>query len=337
MRVFLLLGLLLCGGVRLSALEWERGWVSTPAARRAGDPPAADGATYAPAAGRQTHAATGTRTTAADAVSSATPAAPRSGAASDTAGYEEARRLTDAVDSAKSAQLAVEAWQRVAQAAPDDPRPWTELASLHILEGAAFRARRGDKLAAYKAALTASERAMSTHPEFRRRVLAGDDPWRAAEVLGKGEVGAMHFWVTGVFYIFKDCLGNVGRVRHSRWMKGARQMTDRMDAVDETWGGYISEFSRGIFYLAMPRFQGGDREKARAAFNRAVDAAPDHTVARWGRAKYFHPEVGDLAAAHADLRVVAAKPLDSLQGSRSWNRFIQRDAQELLQRYQRRR
>jgi tetratricopeptide (TPR) repeat protein len=299
MRVLLLLALLLCGGVRLFALEWERGWSS---------------AQVAPL------------------TSTSAPSAPSS---SDTArGYEEARRLTDAVDSAESARLAVEAWQRVAQAAPEDPQPWTELASLHLLEGAAFRSKRSDKLQAYKAALTASERAMATHPEFRRRVLAGEDPWRAAEVLGAEEVGAMHFWVTGVFYIFKDCLGTFGRVRHVRWMKGARQMIDRMDAVDASWGGHVSEFSRGIFYLAMPRFQGGDREKARQSFDRSVDAAPDRTVARWGRAKYFHPEVGDAAAALADLRVVAAQPLDSLQGSRSWNRFIQRDAQELLHMYQ---
>ena len=242
----------------------------------------------------------------------------------------DAEKLRDGVDSLESIQRAIQAWKQVAAAQPDDPAPWTELASLYLLEGAAYQTGRATRLRAYKDALTASERAMACNPQFLRRVSSGESPWEAASALKLEEAGALHFWVTGIFYIFRDCLGPWSRIRNVRWMKAAHAMLDRLDAVDPTWGGSVSTFSRGIYYLAMPKFQGGDRKKARACFDRAVAAAPNRTVARWGRGKYFHAAMGNEEAARADLEHVANQPIEELEGNRAWNRYIRRDAESLL-------
>lgn len=243
---------------------------------------------------------------------------------------EEAAQLSRIIDSRQTAREAIIAWEQVAAADPKRPEPWIELAKLYLLEGAAYRTRRGERLACYRSALSASEKAMACDPEFSAQVHAGAEPWEAARVLSQDQMGAMNFWVTGIFYVFRDCLGTWGRIRHARLMTGARSMLDRMDSVDPEWEGRASTFSRGIYYLAKPRFQGGDREKARECFQRAIDAAPARTLARWGRGKYFYPAMGEKDAARADLTAVATSNLDQLAGDPAWNRYIKNDAAALL-------
>jgi hypothetical protein len=143
-------------------------------------------------------------------------------------------------------------------------------------------------------------------------------------------MGAMNFWSTGMFYIFRDCLGLFGRIFNVRAMDGARDMLVRMDAIDPAWEEYVSTFSWGIYYLAMPTFRGGDRVRARELFDLAVTRGVHRTLPLWGRAKYFCLPRGETAAARADLEAVVARDLDGLGGNRSWNRYFQAEAASLL-------
>lgn len=242
----------------------------------------------------------------------------------------QAHALAEAVDSAATVRTAIQAWEAIAAAQPHDPAAWIELASLRLLEGAAFRSRARERRACYVAALQAAEHAMATHPEFLRRVQAGETPWQAASTLGPREIGALHFWSTGVFYIFRDCLGLFGRIVNARQMEAAKTMLQHMDAIDATWEDHTSTFSWGIYYLAMPASRGGDRLRSRDCFDRAVALGGQRTLPRWGRGKYFYPALGESAAAHADLAAVAARDLDDLHGSRAWNRYFKAEATRLL-------
>ncbi len=244
----------------------------------------------------------------------------------------EARRLGDEADSAASIRTAIHAWEQVAAAQPDDPDGWIELASLRLLEGAAYRQRAKDRLKCYVAALQDCERAMATNPEFLRRVQQGEKPWIAAAALGPREMGAMNFWVTGVFYVFRDCLGLFGRIRGIRTLEGTKPMLERMDAIDPAWEEYTSTFSWGIYYLALPVARGGDRVRAREYFDLAVARGGQRTLPRWGRGKYFYAQTGETAAARADLAAVAARDLDDLTGSRAWNRYFKLEAAMFLKR-----
>jgi hypothetical protein len=241
-----------------------------------------------------------------------------------------ARRLGDSVDSPETAHAAIRAWETVATAQPTEPEAWIEIASLRLLEGAAYRHRAGDRLVCYIAALQACERAMATNPEYLRRVQAGQNAWEATAALGPREMGAMHFWSTGVFYIFRDCLGLAGRIASVAKMDGAKAMLQRMDAIDPTWEEYTTTFSWGIYYLAMPSSRGGDRVRAREFFDRAVALGEHRLLPRWGRGKYFYPAVGETRAARADLEAVVARDIDGLGGNRSWNRYFKSEATRLL-------
>lgn len=244
----------------------------------------------------------------------------------------EARRLGDAADSAASIRTAILAWEQVAAAQPDDPGGWIELAGLRLLEGAAYRRRAKERLTCYVAALQDCERAMATNPEFLRRVQQGQKPWVAADALGPREMGAMNFWVTGVFYVFRDCLGLFGRITSIRTLEGTKPMLQRMDAIDPAWEEYTSTFSWGIYYLALPVARGGDRVRAREYFDLAVARGGQRTLPRWGRGKYFYAQTGETEAARADLAAVAARDLADLTGSRPWNRYFKVEAAALLER-----
>lgn len=258
--------------------------------------------------------------------------APAGARAVSAAERAEARRLGDAIDSPESARAAIRAWEAIAAGQPDEPEAWTELASLRLLEGAAFRQRAKDRLACYLAALQASERAMATNPEFLRRMRQGQKIAEAAAALGPREMGAMNFWVTGVFYLFRDCFGLFGRIANFRYMDDAKAMLQCMDAVDPAWEDYANTFSWGIYYLSLPVSRGGDRARARECFDRAVARGGNRTLPRWGRGKYFYKEMGETAAARSDLVAVAASNLDDLGGNRSWNRYFKLEAAELLAR-----
>ena len=241
-----------------------------------------------------------------------------------------ARRLGDAADSPETTRAAIRAWETVATARPNDPEAWIEIACLRLLEGAAYRQRAGDRLLCYTAALQDCERAMATNPEYLRRVQAGQNAWEAAAALGPRELGAMNFWSTGVFYLFRDCLGPFGRIANVAKMDGAKAMLQRMDAIDPTWEEHTTTFSWGIYFLAMPSSHGGDKARARECFDRAVALGEHRLLPRWGRGKYFYPAVGETEAARADLEAVAARDLDGLGGNRSWNRYFKAEAARLL-------
>ncbi len=243
----------------------------------------------------------------------------------------QARQLGDTIDSPASARTAIQAWETIATAQPDSPEAWIEIGSLRLLEGAAYRKHTKERLACYLAGIQACERAMATHPEFLRRVKKGEPAWAAATALGPREMGAMNFWATGIFYIFRDCLGFFGRMANVNLMeKGAKGMLAHMDAVDLGWEEHASTFSWGIYYLVMPSSRGGDKARARACFERAVTLGVHRTLPRWGRGKYFYVAMGETAASRADLAAVAARDLDALDGNRSWNRYFKVEAAALL-------
>ena len=254
------------------------------------------------------------------------------GRASSMADRVQAQQLGDAVDSVASAHTAIQAWEAVVAVQPGDAEAWTEIAILRLLEGAAFRENSKDRLGCYLAALQACERAMATNPEFLRRVQAGQTTAEAVGALGPADMAAMQFWSTGIFYIFRDCLGFFGRILNVRLMDQAKAVLVQMDTIDPSWEDGASTFSWGIYYLAMPAARGGDKAKAREFFDRAVAQGERRLLPRWGRAKYFYTAVGEKAAARADFEFVVAQSLDGLRGHRSWNRYFQAEAARLLAR-----
>jgi hypothetical protein len=94
-------------------------------------------------------------------------------------------------------------------------------------------------------------------------------------------------------------------------------------------------FSRGIYYLALPKFAGGDRELSARLLSKAREVAPDSLLIPWGRAKYFCFETHDREGFVKDLQWVLAQDPHGGTNPYSWNVYFQRDARELLDRVDR--
>ena len=243
---------------------------------------------------------------------------------------DRARQLGDGIDSLQTAGTAIHAWEAIATANPNDTEAWTQIGVLYLLEGAAYRERVHERLGCYRASLQACERAMATNPDFLHRVQTGQTMAEASKVLGAREMTAMQFWTTGIFYIFRDCLGTIGRITNVRLLNRAKTMLEQMDAVEPDWGEGESTFTWGIYYFAMPKSRGGDRVKARAYFDRAVALGQHYLLPRWGRGKYFYTGMGETAAAREDFSAVVSQKLDGVRGNRSWNRYFQAEAARFL-------
>ena len=171
---------------------------------------------------------------------------------------------------------------------------------------------------------------MYTNGEFRKLVDEGSSLGEAAGALTRREADAMVFWVTGVSYYFEECLRGLGKLTGVRLIRKTETLLTRMAEIDPDYSNGVVHFSRGIYYLGLPEFAGGDREKSLELLGRAQAVGPDSLLIPWGRAKYFHLETRNRAGFESDLRWVLAQDPHRASGPYAWNVYFQRDAAALL-------
>jgi len=172
---------------------------------------------------------------------------------------------------------------------------------------------------------------MVTHPEFRTRVQQGQPPWEACSALTSDQIDAMFFWVTAVLYYFKEGLTLPEMVVNVRWIGWCKQFLDRIETLDDRWGGGGVQFSLALCYGILPSAMGGDAAASAAYLDRAVTTGPDWLLNRWGRAKYFHVRDGNRQGFVDDLRWVVRQDIHTAGGVYPWKIYFQRDAGHLLE------
>jgi len=223
------------------------------------------------------------------------------------------------------------AYEQVLAYDPENEEALRYLGHLYLLQGDAYSRKKSEMKALFIKALQANERLMSLrNPAFRKKVESGATVWDAAYLLTEQDMQAMHFWVTGVFYYYKDCLGFFGQVINYRWVKRAKLVMDRMAAIDPDWGDGMLYFNFGCYYLSIPETIGGDRLKAREYFDKAVALGKDIMVSRWGRAKYFHQKMNDFKEQTDDFRWVARQHIEDYKDPPAWKYYFVADAEEHL-------
>lgn len=213
---------------------------------------------------------------------------------------------------------------------PGDYDVLTELCQWKILDAAAYAATLREKKQGFEAGIRACERALYTNGDFRDLVDRGVPIEQAARVLTRREESAMVFWVTGVSYYFKECMRGIATLTGIPLIRKTEPMLKRMTEIDPDYGHGAVYFSRGIFYLGLPKFAGGDRVKSAELLDRAQELGPDSLLVRWGRAKYFHFEMRNREAFERDLRWVTQQDPHQASTAYAWNVYFQRDAARLL-------
>lgn len=245
---------------------------------------------------------------------------------------EEAVALENQADDAAKVNQLIDAYGRVAAADPRHYRAVWKMGNYHILAGAGYATSKRDKKIHYLEALRCCERAMYTHPEFRREVDAGRPVWEACAKLGPSAVDAMGYWYTAIFHYFDECLRPAGRVLNARLIARTDPVIQRIDELDPDWAGGGNYFSRAIYLIAVPERYGGSKEKAAQLFTKAIAAGPNHLANRWGRARYLYPLTRNREGYVADLQWVLDQDPHASGNTYPWNVYFQRQAKEMLDR-----
>ncbi len=258
----------------------------------------------------------------------APPASQR--AESDSAQLIAANSLFATADNRQALLEVITHQHRHLDSSPTDTQALTLLANQYILLGAAYAESSSEREQSYLQAMQLAARACYQNIEFRRRLDAGEDFWQAADSLGRESLDAMGFWVTGLFYWYKDCQGALGQMLNFRWIGRAKQVMERMTDLDPEWGHGMLHFTWGIYYLAIPEIVGGDRSLSAKYFQKAIDTGPSWLQHRWGRGRYYHVKMGNKTECRKDLEWVVAQNIESSGGPYAWRVYIQRDAREML-------
>jgi TRAP transporter T-component len=243
---------------------------------------------------------------------------------------EHAKTLLESADSARRLQGAIAAYDEALRSAPDSGLLLVGLAEAHILYGAAYADERRQKAHSYITGIRYAEQAMALNAEFRRRVEGGESLGEASVALGRDELRPMLFWVTGVSYYYKECLGGLGQLTQFRWMLRTREVMERMMALDPAYEHGAVPFSLAIYFIGLPASAGRDLTRSADLLAQAVSESPTSLLTRWGRARYLHVKTGDRAAFRRDLEWVLAQDPTAADSPLRWNVYFQRDARELL-------
>jgi tetratricopeptide (TPR) repeat protein len=246
------------------------------------------------------------------------------------AALERAEALLESADSASRLRQAIAAYDEALRFAPDSGEVLVHLAEAHVLYGAAYSDERRDKAHSYLTGIRYAEQALALNPGFRRRVEAGESVGEATVELGRDELRPMLFWVTGVSYYYKECLGGLGHLTQFRWMLRTREVMDRMMALDPAYEHGAVPFSLAIYFIGLPASAGRDLTRSADLLAQAVAESPTSLLTRWGRAKYLHVKTRNRAAFRRDLEWVMAQDPTAADSPLRWNVYFQRDARELL-------
>ena len=242
----------------------------------------------------------------------------------------KAERLTLAAGSRSELLAAITALEAVLAADASNFRALTSLGHLYILLGAAYTEDRAEKTRHFQTARRCNEWAMYTNVEFAARMQTGEKPWEAAGVLTGREVPAMFYWVTAVLYHFKEGMSLPGKVVNRQWLEWCGIFLHRIEEIDPNWGGGGVQFSLAIYYGALPKTLGGDRQLSDTYLARSIAIGPHWLLNRWGRAKYFHVRDKNRSGFEEDLRWVVAQDIHRAGGVYPWKVYFQRDARKML-------
>lgn len=259
------------------------------------------------------------------------PEAPPGGAAGDaSAAVASAQALSRDADSEARLDEAIRAWESALEIDPGNNESLVEACQLHILKAAAYTESTREKRSGYRRGIRYCERAMYTNGDVRELVARGTPLQEAASAMTRREADAMLFWVTGVSYYFKECMGGLAKLTGYRLILKTETFLSRLAEIDPDYADGAVHFSLGIYYLGLPRFAGGDDERSRELLERAAEVGPESLLVRWGRAKYFYVETRDRDGFESDLRWVLARDPRTPSNPYPWNVYFQRDAARLL-------
>lgn len=174
------------------------------------------------------------------------------------------------------------------------------------------------------------EQAMYTNPQFRSLVDGGEKVWNACRVLSEREMMPMYYWFSAVATYWKDCLGRLSQLININQIARANKLLTRMLEVDPTWDGGRPYFGSAVRLVRLPKFMGGDIDKAEELFKKAIEAGPSSIYPRFLRAQHLHTRKKDKEAFKNDLEWVIAQDPRKTDSPYPADVYFQREARKML-------
>lgn len=172
-------------------------------------------------------------------------------------------------ESRSALERAVVAWDQASARDPNDTGTAVALAhACYLLADGTLRTQDDNEatLRAYEKGLVAGERAMMAYPAFAARVRAGDRVEDALMQIPSAGQAAMYWYAS-----------NLGRFSLAKGFSTTLFYKDRVQAVmqrvlaiDETFYYAAPHRYFGAYYAKVPSFAGGDLNKARDHFEKAL-------------------------------------------------------------------
>ncbi|HVE83765.1 MAG TPA: TRAP transporter TatT component family protein [Myxococcales bacterium] len=229
-------------------------------------------------------------------------------------------------------EAAIAAWEQVALRNPSDAETRVSLArAIHLLvdgyvrdEGDAARAvAMVERGAAY-----GLEALLAASPALQARVAAGTAPEDALELVDVRLVPAL-YWHALSLRTSADIRGPGAVVENAARI---RRMMQRCLELDEPYYFGGPRRYMATFYARAPWIGGGDLEKSKESFQRAVELAPAFKLTRVYRAEFYEVKMDDRAGFQRDLEEVVSQPDGDDPELAPENALATKRARELLAR-----
>jgi len=167
--------------------------------------------------------------------------------------------------------------------------------------------KKDEYLATYEKGLTvAAKGMMSASAEFAAKVRAGDKPEDNLTLLPPEAIGLMYWYATnlGKWAVEKGFTTVLGRKDE------IRKYSDRVLSIDEKWFFGAAHRYFGSFYAKAPAFAGGDMEKSKEHFDKAIEIGPNYLATYVLIAEFYMTKQGDRDGFDKYLKHVLDTPED---------------------------
>jgi tetratricopeptide (TPR) repeat protein len=229
-------------------------------------------------------------------------------ATADTS-YEAAKTIwTNERGTGEGLQKAIDALEAVVAAEPHNQEALTLLSRSYYFLADGYTTDAEVKSGLFEKGVTLGERAMAADPAFKAKVESGTKPADAVAVLQKDDQMAI-YWTASNLGKWARSKGFSTLVKYKGYV--AKLMTHCL-ALDETayHAGPVRYW--GAFYAVAPSFAGGDLDKSKEMYDKALKMSPENFATYVLYADTYATKVQDRALFERLLKHVVETPSDVL-------------------------
>jgi len=205
-------------------------------------------------------------------------------------------------------------------------RAYYFLADSHIRLSGSGEAIEEEMMTVYNQGVTAAEKGMALYsPEFAQAIKLEKPMPEAIQLLDKGAVGSMYWYATNVgkwalLAGFAEILSRKDNIK---------AIMDRVEQLDSLYfyGAPYRYF--GAYYTKLP-FPGGDLDKSKQYFDKAIAASPEYLATRVLLAEMYATKAEKKDIYKEQLEFVLKYDLEQSPELKAENLFEQKKAQRLL-------